>query len=86
MQILSQELGKALQADASNVSDTDIQDYYTKNQANFEQATFIRIFVPHTKRVETPAPPVKKATARAAAGKTDDDDKDSANPAALRSG
>ncbi|MGA8300284.1 MAG: peptidylprolyl isomerase [Terriglobales bacterium] len=78
MQILSQELGKALQADASNVSDTDIQDYYTKNQANFEQATFIRIFVPHTKRVETPAPPVKKATARAAAGKTDDDDKDSA--------
>src|ERR1700691_4208977 len=63
MQILSQELGKALQADSNNVSDQDIQDYYEKNKANFEQATFIRIFVPHTKRIETPAPPVKKAAA-----------------------
>ncbi len=78
MQILSQELGKALQADSGNVSDADIQDYYTKNQANFEQATFIRIFVPHTKRVETPAPPVKKAAAAKAAGKMDNDDKSSA--------
>jgi hypothetical protein len=60
MQILSQELGKALQAESNNVSDQDIQDYYEKNKANFEQATFIRIFVPHTKRIETPAPPVKK--------------------------
>jgi hypothetical protein len=77
MQILSSELSKALQADSGNVSDTDIQDYYQKNQPNFEQATFIRIFVPHTKRVETPAPPLKKAT-RSAAGKTDDDDKNAA--------
>jgi hypothetical protein len=71
MQILSQELGKALQADSNNVSDTEIQDYYTKNQGNFEQATFIRIFVPHTKRVETPAPPVKKATATKASADAD---------------
>ena len=71
MQILSQELGKALQADSGNVSDADIQDYYTKNQGNFEQATFIRIFVPHTKRVETPAPPVKKATTAKAGADAD---------------
>ena len=71
MQILSQELGKALQTDSNNVSDQDIQDYYQKNTANFEQATFIRIFVPHTKRVETPAPPVKKgAASSASASKT----------------
>src|SRR5580704_5674622 len=80
MQILSQDLGKALQSDSGNVSDQDIQDYYQKNTANFEQATFIRIFVPHTKRVETPAPPVKKGAA-ASASKSDDDD-DDAKPAA----
>ena len=51
MQILSQELSKTLQADSNNVSDQDIQDYYQRT-ANFEQATFVRIFVPHTKRIE----------------------------------
>jgi hypothetical protein len=64
MQILSQDLGKALQSDSGNVSDQDIQDYYQKNAGNFEMATFIRIFVPHTKRVETPAAtPAKKTGA-----------------------
>jgi hypothetical protein len=63
MQILSQELGKAIQSESSNVSDQDIQDYYEKNKANFEQATFIRIFVPHSKRIETPVPPMKKGSA-----------------------
>lgn len=63
MQILSQELSKALQSEANNVSDQDIQDYYQKNPANFEQATFVRIFVPHSKRVETPAAATPKKTA-----------------------
>jgi hypothetical protein len=75
MQILSQELGKALQADSNNVSDQDIQDYYEKNKANFEQATFIRIFVPHTKRIETPVPPIKRKTASASKDESDDDSK-----------
>jgi hypothetical protein len=71
MQILSQDLGKALQTDSGNVSDQDIQDYYQKNMANFEMATFIRIFVPHTKRVETPAVmPAKKSAADGAAKTT----------------
>jgi len=61
MQILSQDLSKALQADANNVSDQDIKDYYDKNPGNFEQATFVRLFIPHTKRIETPAPASKKA-------------------------
>lgn len=64
MQILSQELSKTLQADSNNVTDQDIQDYYQKNAPNFEQATFARIFVPHAKRIETPATP-KKTAARA---------------------
>jgi PPIC-type PPIASE domain len=73
MQILSQELSKALQAESNNVSDQDIQDYYQKNTANFEQATFARIFVPHSKRAATPAPPKKpgaKADSSAEASKT----------------
>jgi hypothetical protein len=61
MQILAQELTKAVQADANNVSDQDIQDYYQKNAANYEQATFVKIFVPHTKRVIPPATPAKSA-------------------------
>ena len=63
MQILAQELSKALQADSNNVSDQDIQENYAKNTANFEQATFARIFVPHAKRMETPSP--KKSAAKA---------------------
>jgi hypothetical protein len=61
MQILAQELTKSLQADSNNVSDQDIQDYYQKNAANYEQATFVKIFVPHTKRVVPPATPAKTA-------------------------
>jgi hypothetical protein len=61
MQILAQELTKALQTDANNVSDQDVQDYYQKNVANYEQATFVKIFVPHTKRVIPPPAPAKTA-------------------------
>jgi len=71
MQILSQELSKALQADSNNVSDQDIQDYYQKNTANFDQATFARIFVPHTKRIETlKATPAKKKGSGSGAGRS----------------
>ena len=51
MQILSQELSRSLQQEASNVSDSDINDYYQKNIASYEQATFARIFVPRTKQI-----------------------------------
>jgi len=67
MQILSQELSKTLQAESNNVSDQDIQDYYQKNSANFEQATFVRIFVPHNKRIETPAATPNKTATKAGA-------------------
>jgi bifunctional DNA-binding transcriptional regulator/antitoxin component of YhaV-PrlF toxin-antitoxin module len=81
MQILSQELSHALQEDSNKVSDSDIDDYYKKNAANYEQATFARIFVPRTKQVVTPAakPAAKTASTKtgAAAG---------AKPAAKASG
>jgi hypothetical protein len=55
MQILSQQLGGALQEDAGKITDGDLEDYYKKNEANYEQATFARIFVPRTKQIVTPA-------------------------------
>lgn len=56
LQILSQELTRALQEDASKVSDEDIESYYEKNKASFEQGTFARIFVPRSKQIINPEP------------------------------
>src|SRR5208282_3246216 len=51
MQILSQELGRALQEDSGKVSDSDIEDYYKKNEASYEQATLARIVIPRAKQI-----------------------------------
>lgn len=52
MQLLSQDLSRALQADADNISDTDLADYYKKNEGSYEEATVARIFVPRAKEGE----------------------------------
>lgn len=65
MQILSQELSRALQDDSNKVTDSEIQDYYNKNQSSYEQATFARIFVPRNKQI---APAAAKPKAGAATG------------------
>ena len=49
MQLLAQDLTRALQADANNITDADLEDYYAKNQSSYEQATLARIFVPRAK-------------------------------------
>ena len=54
LQILSQELSSALQADSAKVSDEDIKEYYDKNLPSYEQATFHRIIVPRTQQLTTP--------------------------------
>ena len=46
LQLLSQDLSRALRQDADQVSDNDINDYYQKNSASFAQATVARIFIP----------------------------------------
>jgi len=73
MQILSQELSSALQADSQKISDEDIADYYKKNETSYEQASLQRIYIPRSKQINTaaekPKPPVKPGTA-AAAGTT----------------
>ena len=50
MQLLSQDLTRTLQADANNLTDADLEDYYKKNESSFEQATLARIFVPRAKQ------------------------------------
>ena len=64
IQVLSQELNKAVQEKASQVSDQQIQDYYHANPDKFVQVDLDRIYVPKMKRA-----------ASEAAAKDDDDDK-----------
>ncbi len=64
MQILSQELSRALQEDSNKVTDGDIEDYYKKNEASYEQATFARIVIPRTKQM-APAAAVSKPDEKA---------------------
>src|ERR1700687_3529278 len=54
MQVLSGELSSALQEEAGKVTDGDIDDYYKKNEASYEQATIARIFVPRAKQIVNP--------------------------------
>ena len=62
MQVLSGELSSALQEDAGKVTDGDIDDYYKKNEASYEQATFARIFVPRAKQIVHPVVRPKAGT------------------------
>jgi hypothetical protein len=54
MQLLAQDLNRALQADANNISDADLEAYYKKNESSYEQATVARIFVPRAKKIVPP--------------------------------
>jgi len=40
-----------MQADSGKISDADVEEYYKKNEANYDQATFNRIIVPRTKQL-----------------------------------
>lgn len=51
IQVLAQELGKALQEKASQIPDKDIDEYYHKNLASFETANMERIYVPKTQEL-----------------------------------
>ncbi len=50
IQVLSQELNKAIQDKAAQISDKDIEDYYHANTAKFEQADLDRIYIPKTQQ------------------------------------
>ncbi|HXZ31982.1 MAG TPA: hypothetical protein VEH30_06850 [Terriglobales bacterium] len=50
LQLLSQDLRRALQEDANNISDADLENYYKRNESSFEQATVARIFIPNARQ------------------------------------
>jgi hypothetical protein len=50
IQVLSKALDKAIQEQASQISDKDIEDYYHNNTARFEKAEMDRIYVPRTRQ------------------------------------
>jgi parvulin-like peptidyl-prolyl isomerase len=51
VQVLSQLLSQSLQDKASQIPDTDIEDYYKKNEANYQEASLQRLFIPRTKQL-----------------------------------
>jgi hypothetical protein len=67
MQVISKELNTALLEESRKISDADIEEYYKKNAANYEQAVFARIVVPHAKQIA--APPAKPKAGAAAGAK-----------------
>ncbi len=54
IQVLAQELQRSMQEKADQVPDKDIEDYYNKNQAQFEEANLHRLFIPKNKQMEPP--------------------------------
>lgn len=69
MQVLSQLLNQSIQEKANAVSDPDIGDYYQKNQANYEEASLQRLFIPRSKTL--PTPKVKPTAAQSKKQQTD---------------
>lgn len=57
VQILSQEMKKLFQNEASQISDADIENYYRSNTSAFEQAEIERVYVPRAQ--DQPAAPGK---------------------------
>jgi parvulin-like peptidyl-prolyl isomerase len=53
MQAMATQLRQALQEKAGEVPDKDIEDYYHKNAASYEQASVQRLFIPHSRQLDT---------------------------------
>jgi parvulin-like peptidyl-prolyl isomerase len=60
MQILARELSRALKDDSEKISDTDFEEYYRKNAANFEQADVLKLYLPHNKQIVNSGPDEKE--------------------------
>src|SRR5580693_1453680 len=71
MQLLSHDLTRVLQTEANTITDTDVEDYYKKNQPSYEEATVARIFVPRAKQTTSTQTGATRQTE--AQTKTDED-------------
>ena len=67
MQLLAQDLDRALKAEAKNISPDELANYYEKNKSYFEQAIVARVFILHSSRLAPAAngEAQKKAAANA---------------------
>lgn len=65
IQLLAQDLDVTLKAEANNISENDLADYYEKNKSSFEQATIARIFVPYSRLTPDATEAQKKVAADA---------------------
>lgn len=55
LQILSQELMREIQEEADQVLEEDIEDYYRKNNGEFELASLERIVIPNGPQIKPPS-------------------------------
>ncbi len=53
-QVLSEELNEALQEKTSHISDADIEEYYRKNLAEFQDVHLQRMFIPRIQQLPAP--------------------------------
>lgn len=54
VQVLSQEFNRHMQEKANEIPDSEIQDYYKTNDAAYQEADLQRLFIPHSKQLESP--------------------------------
>jgi hypothetical protein len=69
MQLLAQDLNRALHEEADHITDAELEEYYRKHESSYEQATVARIFVPHAKQI--PRASEQGADTRAPQGQSD---------------
>ncbi len=48
--VLTKELSRSLQEQAEKISDQEIENYYKKNEASFQEVDLQRVFIPRTKQ------------------------------------
>jgi PPIC-type PPIASE domain len=58
--VLTKELSQSLQEQAEKISDQEIENYYKKNEASFQEVDLQRVFIPRTK--QTPESSKDKAS------------------------
>jgi hypothetical protein len=61
MQVAAQQLSQTVQQKASEVPDKDIEDYYNKNLAAYQQVNLERVFIPKSKQQDSPKEKLSEA-------------------------
>jgi PPIC-type PPIASE domain len=54
MELLRMELQRSMEEEAGKIPEAELQDYYKKNEADFEQAAILRVFIPKSRQTDTP--------------------------------